>query len=274
MVSNRHKPDVEAGEAEGQNRRDFLKSGAAALGTAGLTVSAMTVEAATNNGLSLGKTNFVEVFIEHEIPDDQSPGHADGLQRYSINRRQSVMGLVANPAVDIFVDSDVVVTTGRDFVGAPGPIHGEDTSVIVTDAEYPTASENILFLESEYTRPEIEIHDVSGQSITGEVAGNPISVRPGDEVSMRLPQAEVTVTRDIVRAGQNSIKTITVVPTATVRNNGPVEVFGKSGHYVVPRDPENPFAQAFINMFQRQSGSERVTENGRELFVVKRGDDE
>jgi hypothetical protein len=90
---------------------------------------------------------------------------------------------------------------------------------------------------------------------------------------MRLPPAEVTVTRDIVRADQRPTKTITVTPTVTVRNNGPVEVFGKSGHYVVPRDPKSSFAQAFINGREQQPGSENVSANGHDLFVAKRGDD-
>ena len=256
-----------------QNRRQFLKTGAATLGAAGLSVSAMSVEAATKNGLSLGTTTFVEVFVQHEIPDDQSPGHADGLQRYSIDREQNIMGLVAQPAVDIFADSDTVVTTGRDFVQAPGSVHGDTTSVVVTDAEYPTASERILFLESEYTRPKIEINDVSGRTITGTVAGNTISVRPGEKISMRLEPAKVIVLRDMVQADQNPTNTITVTPKATIRNNGPVQVFGQSGRYVVPRDPKTPFAQAFIKAREQQPGSEKVSANGHDLFVANRGDE-
>ena len=173
-----------------QLRRDFLKSGIAAVGASGLTVSATSVEAATDNGLSLGSTTFVEAFVEHEIPDEQSPGHADGLQRYSITRQKNILGFVANPAVDVFEDSEAVVTTGRNFVQAPGTVHGENTSVIVTDAEYPTASEKVLFLNSEYSRPQIEIQDTSGQTITGSVAGDNISVQPGETVSKRLSPTE------------------------------------------------------------------------------------
>lgn len=256
-------------------RRDVLKSSAVAIGGSAISVSAMSVEAATQEGLSLGTTAFIEASLQHSVPSDEALGNLDGLRRYSIHRDEGMVGLLSNPATDVFSDADAVVTTGRDFSEAPTDVFGNTTTALTVEADQPTASERVLFLESKYTQPTLEVNSADTDEVTATVGDEELTLSAGDETTVSLASAEVEVPDDTVYLGEEKpdpeYKTIEVEPRIELRHNGSVDVFGKQGRYIVPMNANDPFTQRFKGMRKDNKGSSVVEQAGPNLFVGVKG---
>jgi len=256
-------------------RRDVLKSGAVAIGATGISATAMTAQAAKQEGLSLGTSAFIEATLEHNVPSDKSLGHLDGLRRYSIHRDQGLVGLVSNPATSVFSDADAVVTTGRDFSEVPADVFGNTTTALTVDADHPTASERVLFLESKYTQPKLEINSANTDEVNASIGDEKVTFSAGEERTVSLSPAEVEVPDDTVYLGEKKpdpeYKTIEVEPRIELRHNGSVDVFGKQGRYIVPMNANDPFTQRFKGMRKDNEGSSVVKKAGPNLFVGVKG---
>jgi len=257
------------------NRRSVIKSGALAAGASGLPITAVSTVEADDAGFSLGQTRFVEVTIEHKVPENELLGSTDGLRRYSLDDQRNLLGLINHPAVEEFSGADTIVSTGTEFINSPGTIYGETTSTITVSTDYHRIGEKILYLSSQYKQPDIEIDSVDNQGTNLKINDRELSVLSGEEKSVTLSSAKVMVTEDDVKLGKESseidYRSIEITPKINIRDNGTVHVFGQEGYHILPTNSEDQFTDHFISARSDNKSSRIVSEQNADLFVVEQG---
>lgn len=270
-------------------RREVLKHGLSSLTTAGLVAYSTNLAAARTGDLLLGDVIFGEGTIYYNVPKEESLEIACGSRNYSINRERKVMGLINYRKPGIFSRNKAIISDGSQFHSTPSNIYGKDISNMCVSNIYYQKTQKSLHVAGDYRQAKIDTELASNNSIKLDITdrhtsferdiknSRQISVSPGEEISISLPQRQVTVAENNIYLGESDkpdakYKEIYVEPNIRVRNNGLVQVFGKEGHHVIPDDPSDPFVERFKAAAAENKHEKTVDATGDQLYIVRKCD--
>jgi hypothetical protein len=267
-------------------RRTFLKAtGLAAIGGAASVRGVSLAQASPDADHALGRTQFVELALEHEGLPAKPRVVTDRLLPYVVeDGRLTVAHADPDP-----LEADAVLATPRGLEPLPAATQRPgSTRQLHAAADYRGLERESVAVAESYEPFDVTL-DADGGRLSVGVAGRSLELAPGSERAVELPEQSVEVQRPssttrtienpredgpdtLTVAEPGPVEPVTVQPTLRVRTHGVVDAYGASDAVLVPAAASDRYGRAAVESAQAavDGGLDATADD---LLVVPTGGD-
>jgi len=275
------------------SRRTVLKSSGTAITISSINILNTTSTEARQSTYHLGRGDFIEFKIEHNVPENIPKSVSCGRPSYITDNENEIVGLLQpNPSLN--VSGDLLISNNNQLhTNGFEPRKSQD---LLTDWSFQGGSIEYAELEQSYQPPTptfsiIDSHQ--GQETNPDstlkisIDNKQFAINTGETKVVRLSNQEVRIRKklDKMRTVRHESRNgdgeyvreknvysdemvIEVTPIMKVSYHGPMDIHGETGKSIIPMNSDNNYARSITSAAKENN---RNINKSDDLLIISHG---